>query len=122
MHREFVGNDIHSEYSKEFGVYENEFYIELPKEYLLEKIETHKESTTFGYDHWIDVGTIFARPTYGVQINVVLKGDLVIKDEFVTGNSKQYQINKSDNYIFNSSGWISSYCGICLLVATKQEK
>ena len=120
MYREFTGDEIISKQSDDYGVYENEFFINLPKEFVLETLEIHRESTTYGFDHWIDVGTIFARPTYGVQINVVLKDNLMIKDEFVTGNSKQYQIVKSDNsYTFTSPGWISSYCGICLLIAKK---
>lgn len=120
MHREFPSEEILSEQSKEYGVFKNEFYIILPEEFRLDTLEIRKETTTYGYDHWIDIGTIFARPTFGVRITVVLKDGLMIKDEFIAGNSKKYEIVKhSNSYSFTSTGWISSYCGICLLIAKK---
>lgn len=120
-HKEFSGDEILHKESDEYGVYKNEFFVNLPEEFLLDTIKIRKETTSYGYDHWIDVGTIFARPTRGVQINVVLKDGLMIKDEFVACNSKQYEIVKTDNsYTFTNLGWISSYCGICLLIAKKQ--
>lgn len=119
--REFKEDQINIEQSKEYGVFENEFFINVPEEFLLESLEIHKETVTVGNDHWIDVGTIFARPTQGVQINVLLKDNLMIKDEFITGDSKQYHISKTENsYTFTSADWISSYCGICLLIAKKK--
>lgn len=117
-------NQIKSQLSGEYGVYENEYFVEVPQEFLgLDQLEIKKSYTTYGSDHWIEVGTVFARPTHNVTITVTVENDLVIKDSFVTGDSKLYDISETETYYsFSNPEWISSYCGICLLVAKKDNQ
>ena len=107
------------------GKYEYQWYVEIPEKFKnMDMIKVHREYTTYGKDHWIQVAHSFFRPTKGVSINMKYDNNLVVKEYSINDTYNVFTTNINNdlrNYSMDTSEWISAWDGISLLISLENE-